>query len=63
MDENNYVKISVNEYFDLRQKAEMNMQFAGQMGSYETQLMELRNQIENLKYEVKCLRDQVVKLK
>lgn len=57
MDEQSYVRIPIDEYFELRQKAEMNMQFATQMGSYETRLMELHNLMNNLEYEVKCLKE------
>ena len=56
MNEQNTVTISVDEYFDLRQKAEMNMTVIREIAGFESRLTELGNKLfdlDNKLYELK----------
>jgi len=48
MNEVNTVTISIEEYFDLRQKAEMNMTVIREIAGFEGRLQELSNKIFEL---------------
>lgn len=55
MNEQNTVTISVDEYFELRQKAEMNMTVLREIASFESRLTELGNKLfefDNKLYEL-----------
>lgn len=55
MTEQNTVTISVDEYFELRQKAEMNMTVIREIASFEGRLTELGNKLfefDNRLYEL-----------
>lgn len=59
MNEQNTVTISVDEYFDLRQKAEMNLTIVREIAAFESRqndfdrkLFELSNEISRLRREV-----------
>lgn len=55
MIEQNTVTISVDEYFELRQKAEMNMTVIREIASFESRLTELGNKLfefDNRLYEL-----------
>lgn len=56
MAEQNTVTISVDEYFELRQKAEMNMTVLREIAGFESRLNELGNKLyefDNKLYELK----------
>lgn len=55
MNEQNTVTISVEEYFELRQKAEMNMTMIREIAGFENRLNELGNKLfefDNKLYEL-----------
>lgn len=55
MNEQNTVTISVNEYFELRQKAEMNMTVIREIANFENRMTEFGNKLfefDNRLYEL-----------
>lgn len=61
MNENNTVTISVDEYFELRQKAEMNMTVVREIAGFENRLNEFNQRLNEFSTAIYDIRREIKK--